>query len=142
MSHTCCSVPVVLMSLDDLSHYRGVIQCGDIPETVHLPHGHLPENSPHDLSRASLRETLHHLTRRDEKQEQVSILNISKVCYIYSSTNIGLQGSLENEAYFVSKRALQRNPFLGKNSVVRFYIALCNSILILHVVCNIIFIFM
>lgn len=42
--------PVALKRLNYLGHYQGVVKRGDVPQTVHLPHGHLPENSPQDLS--------------------------------------------------------------------------------------------
>lgn len=77
MSRPCCSIPILPMSLDDLGHNRGVVQRGDVPETVHLPHDYVPENSSHDLSRASLRETFHHLIHRDGKQDEVSVQNLS-----------------------------------------------------------------
>jgi len=55
-------LPVLLMSLHDLLDYRRVVQSGYVAKITSRLHGNLPEDPPHDLPGASLRQPLHHLT--------------------------------------------------------------------------------
>lgn len=57
---------VLLVGLYDLRDDGWVIQSRHVTEVTGFVHGNLPEDPPHDLPGASLRQPLHHLREKQE----------------------------------------------------------------------------
>lgn len=78
-------LPVQLERLHDLCDYGRVVQSRHVPEVTGRLHGHLPENPPHDLPGASLRQPLHHLgdKRNAETCSKIWYTGKPLLCWIH-----------------------------------------------------------
>lgn len=81
-----CLTSVVFMGLDDLWNDGGVVQRGDVPQVARVLHGNLPQDSPHDFSRACFRKSLHNLKKRESRcfhrqlTKQISKPSVQQIC--------------------------------------------------------------